>query len=210
MITLPIKKVKEALDKIFTSNGYSVKDINIKFPDPLSMTFGSDGTSISLSFLQNLPKISWKKFITISALIEGIKLSDDGGTIKIKYFPDLKFTYSKDKTSTEELFMQNINISDIEEEIKAQYPDTERRKIANLCLQYANEWATICTSSGLSSQDFKSNEKRLKKDCANFVKDSIREEKAHGSFIISFIVIYVLLPVILKWIIEKIFSKLTS
>jgi hypothetical protein len=208
MITLPIRKVKEVLNKIFESTGYSFKDLNIKFPKPLEMTFGEDNKrSVSLLFTKNLPKISWKKFITISAWIQGIVLSDEGGTIKIKYFPDLKFSYTKD---SEQLFGEKkIDLSDIEREIYSQYPDEERQKIAKVCLRYAHEWAIICSSSGMTSADFKSN-KKLKKDCYNFVKDCIKEDKRHGSFIISFIVIYVILPVILKWIIERLFEKLIS
>lgn len=208
MITLPIKKFKEVLNKIFDSTGYSFKDINIKFPQPLDMVFGqSEDGNISLLFNKNLPKITWKKFITISAWIQGIILSDDGGTIKIKYFPDLKFSYTKD---AEQLFSSKVlNVTSIEEEIHNQYPDEERQKIAKLCLHYASEWAIICSSSGITKDDFKNN-KKLKKDCFNFVKDSIKQEKKHGSFVISFVVIYIILPVILKWIIEKLFEKLIS
>lgn len=208
MMTLPLKKIKEILNKVFDAAGYAFKDINIKFPQPLQMTFGEETNgNVSLIFNNNLPNISWKKFITVSAYIQGIVLSEEGGTIKIKYFPDLKFSYTKDQ---EQLFAGNlIDTLELEEEIKSQYPDEERRKIANLCLQYASEWVTICSSSGMTKEDFKSN-KGLKKDCAKFVKECIKKEKRHGSFVISFIVIYVLLPVILKWIIERIFNKLTS
>jgi hypothetical protein len=208
MMTLPLKKIKEILNKIFDSTGYSFKDVNIKFPQPLQMTFGEDPSGdVSLIFNNSLPNISWKKFITISAWIQGIVLSENGGTIKIKYFPDLQFSYTKD---SEQLFTaKTFTLDDIKEEINEKYPDDERKKIADKCLQYADEWVTICYSSGVTSEDFKSN-KRLKKDCYNFVKESIKEEKKHGSFVISFIVIYVILPVVLKWIIEKIFAKLTS
>lgn len=206
MISLPIKKLKEILNKIFDSTGYSFKDINIKFPEPFEMSFGQDKSkNVSLLFTKNLPRISWKKFITISAWIQGIVLSDEGGTIKIKYFPDLKFSYTKD---SEQLFASKaLDLTSIEQEIRSQYPDEERQKIASLCLHYANEWAIICSSSGLTRDDFRNNRK-LKKDCFNFVQDCVKEDKKHGSFIISFIVIYVILPVILKWIIEKIFEKL--
>ena len=208
MMTLPLKKIKEILNKIFDSTGYSFKDVNIKFPQPLQMTFGEDPSGdVSLIFNNSLPNISWKKFITISAWIQGIVLSENSGTIKIKYFPDLKFSYTKD---SEQLFAsKTFTFDDIKEEINEKYPDDERKKIADKCLQYADEWVTICCSSGVTSEDFKNN-KKLKRDCHNFVKESIKEEKQHGSFVISFIVIYVILPVILKWIIEKIFAKLTS
>lgn len=206
MMTLPLKKVKEALDKIFTSTGYSFKEINIKFPQPLNMTFGTDGNNVSLIFLKDLPRISWKKFITISAWIQGIVLSDTGGTIKIKYFPDIKFSYTKE---SEQIFGQMVfDSSDILNEIKSQYPDEERQKIANLCLQYGAEWATMCYSTGMTSKDF-ANNKKLKKDCYNFIKESIKKDKQYGS-VVGFIILFVILPVILKWIVEKIFAKLVS
>ena len=120
MMTLPLKKIKEILNKIFDSTGYSFKDVNIRFPQPLQMTFGEEPNgNVSLTFNNSLPNISWKKFITISAWIQGIVLSENGGTIKIKYFPDLQFSYTKD---AEQLFgSKNFTLDDIKEEINKQY-----------------------------------------------------------------------------------------
>lgn len=211
MITLPIKTLKEALEKVFSKGGYSFKDFSIKLPQPLNMTFGIvDDNKISLKFLDKLPVISWKKFITVSASIQEIILGNDGGIIRVKYFPDLKFQYSKtDQDVT--LFGSKINLEEIKSEIDKEYGDEERRKIANLCLHYADQWVTMCCVSGVTPEEF-ANNKLLKKDCYHFVKDSVVEDfkQNHGSVVISFILIYVILPIILKWIIEKIFKKLTS
>jgi hypothetical protein len=209
MIILPIKNLKVILDKVFSSTGYSFKDLYIKLPQPLNMIFGIvEEDKISLKFIDQLPKISWKKFITISALIQEIILDNDGGVIRIKYFPDLKFQYSKSETTN--FYSSPIILEELYDEINAEYPDAERRKIANLCLHYANEWVTMCCASGVSVDEIVSN-KDSKKNCYRFVKESIvNNENKHGSIVISFILIYVILPIILKWIIERIFKKLSN
>jgi hypothetical protein len=182
MIILPIKNLKVILDKVFSSTGYSFKDLYIKLPQPLNMTFGIvEEDKISLKFIDQLPKISWKKFITISALIQEINF-----------------------------YSSPIILEELYDEINAEYPDAERRKIANLCLHYANEWVTMCCASGVSVDEIVSN-KDSKKNCYRFVKESIvNNENKHGSIVISFILIYVILPIILKWIIERIFKKLSN
>jgi len=210
MITLPIRDIKKTLDEIFSNSGYSFKDFSIKLPQPLNMTFGTvDGDKISLKFVNKLPIISWKKLITISASIQEIILGNDGGIIRIKYFPDLKFKYTEDIDGVT-FFNYGINFNDIKSEINEVYDDEERRKIANQCLRYADEWVTMCCASGVQRSEFSN--RRLKNDCYRFVKDNVITEykQNHGSVVISFIVIYVILPIILKWIIEKIFKKLTS
>lgn len=208
MITLPIKTLKTALDKVFSSAGYSFKDVGIKLPQPLNMVFGTvEENKISLKFIDKLPKISWKKFITISALIQEIILGDEGGIIRIKYFPDLYFQYAK----TEAIFgSAPFNIEEVKAEIDAQYPDEERKKIASRCLHYANEWVIISYSAGINLQEI--GVKKLKNDCYNFVRESVIKDckENHGSFVVSFILIYVILPIILKWVIERIFARLSN
>jgi hypothetical protein len=203
MITLPLKDFKEAIDKVFTPKGLSFGNVGIKLPEPLNMTFGTNGKDVSLSFTKDLPRISWKKFITLSAWIQGIVLSENGGTIRLKYFPDLHFSYH----AGDENFGYSFALDDMQQEIEAQYPDAERQKIAKLCLQYVSEWVTICYSSGVDKEQFKS--KKLKKDCYNFVRESIKKDEKYGS-IIGIILIFVILPVILRWVIDKVFAKVVS
>jgi hypothetical protein len=202
-----LKLLKDILDKVFASDGYTLDNFNIKIGQPLSTSFAIEEDKIALKFLQNFPKISWKKFITISAWIQGIDLTSTGGTLKIKYFPDIKFSFGATK---EENFASQpmIDLSPIKEELKTRFPDEERQKLASLCLQYAEEWATICHSQGMTRQDFKN--PKLKKDCYNFVKESIDNETKHGSVILTIILLYVVLPVVLRWIIDRMFSQLTA
>jgi hypothetical protein len=205
MITLPLKDFKEAIDKVFTSKGLSFGNVSIKLPQPLSMIFGTDGKNVSLSFTKDLPKISWKKFITLSTWIREIVLSEKGGTIRLRYFPDLNFSYH----SGDESFGYNLVLDDedMQQEIKAQYPDVERQKIAKLCLQYVSEWVTICYSSGVDREQFKN--QKLKKDCYNFVRESIKKDEKYGS-IIGIILIFVVLPVILRWVIDRVFARVVG
>ena len=207
MISLPIKNIKDILNQVFNESGYTNQDINIKLPKDLDVKIDYKENTFTLSFTGKLPLISWKRLIMLSARIQGLELNETGGCLKIKYFPDIKFLYENDKEKKQE---PPPDFTGIEEEIKSEYPDEERQKIASLCLQYASEWATIGYSSGLTKEDFRRDSKRLKRDCYHFVRESVIKEKKYGSVIISFILIYVILPIILKWIIEKIFRRLVD
>lgn len=206
MISLPIKHIKDILNQVFNDAGYTNQDINIKLPKDLDVKIEYKNNTFILSFTGKLPLISWKRLIVLSARIQGLELNETGGRLKIKYFPDIKFIYDEENKTQ----MEPLDFSDIAEDIKSQYPDEERQKIASLCLQYASEWATISYSSGLTKDDFRKNSRQLKRECYNFVKESVVRERDSGSVIISFILIYVILPIILKWIIEKIFRRLVD
>ena len=207
MMSLPLNDIKKIIDQAFSSIGYEHQGLTVKLPSRIDVKIESKNNDVNLDFTNKLPVVSWKKFITMSALIQGMELNQTGGKIKIKYFPDINFLYEQPQ-----LYGQTIvlDTGDIEQEIISEYPDDERQEIAKRCLHYANEWATICHSSGVTADDFRQNDRKLKRQCYCFVRDSIIEEKRHGSVIISFILIYVILPVVLKWIIEKLFKKLTS
>lgn len=207
MMSLPLNDVKNIIDQAFSSIGYEHQGLTVKLPSNIDVKIGSKDGIVNLDFTNKLPVVSWKKVITLSALIQGMELNKTGGKIKIKYFPDINFLYEQATNFYSEPIM--LDTSDIERDICNEYPDSERQEIAKRCLHYANEWATICYSSGVTKDDFRNNRK-LKRQCYSFVKQSIIEEKRHGSVIISFILIYVILPVVLKWIIEKIFKKLTG
>lgn len=207
MMSLPLNDIKKIIDQAFSSIGYEHQGLTVKLPSRIDVKIESKNNDVNLDFTNKLPVVSWKKFITMSALIQGVELNQTGGKVKIKYFPDINFLYEQPQ-----LYGQTIALDtgDIEQQIISEYPDDERQEIAKRCLHYANEWATICHSSGVTADDFRQNDRKLKRQCYCFVRDSIIEEKRHGSVIISFILIYVILPVVLKWIIEKLFKKLTS
>jgi hypothetical protein len=211
-MNIPIQQIRDIVDLIFSSTGYNIKNLNISFPHPLDIKIvrNADG-DIVLSFTESLPKVSWKKYITLSAWIQGIALGKNGGTLKLKYLPDINFNYDDD--STKELFGQSFDTSDIEEDIYSEYDDEERQVLAKKCLHYASEWATIASQSGVQfSQCTEISKRQLKRDCKNFVMENIKSdpEIVAGSVILTFLLLYVVLPVVLKFILERLFKKLFS
>jgi hypothetical protein len=208
-MAIPISQIKQIVDFIFSKNGYDIKNLNISFPQPLDIKVIKDPSeNIILSFTESLPRVTWKKIIKLSAYIQGLTLGKDGGTLKLKYLPDIKFAYD-DKA--EALFGSSFNFGDIEEEINSEYKDEERNFLAKKCLHYAGEWTTIASHSGTDFSNCDNYSKRqLKRDCKNFVMSNLKEdpEVMYGSVVLTFLLLYVVLPVILKFILERLFKKL--
>lgn len=208
-MAIPISQIKQIVDFIFSKNGYDIKNVNISFPQPLDIKIVKDTSeNIILSFTESLPKVTWKKFIKLSAYVQGLTLGKLGGTLKLKYLPDINFTYDD---NTEMLFGSSLNFSDIESQINSEYPDEERNFLAKKCLHYAGEWATIANQGGMDfSNCDKYTRRQLKRDCKDFVISNIKEDEEvrHGSVFLTFLLLYVVLPVILKFILERLFKKL--
>lgn len=205
---IQIKQIRDIINSIFSENGYDVNNLNIQFPDPLNIKIDKDDIeNISLTFVGSLPKVTWKKYITFSARIIGLTLGELSGILKLKYLPDVRFSYDD---PPEKMFGSKYSFNDIEEEIVTEYQDEERRTVAKKCLQYAEEWATIAGQEvDFASTDAKTR-KKLKSDCKNFVVDNIKDDQElqAGSVLLTFLFLYVVLPVILKFILERIFKKL--
>lgn len=204
---MDLKHIRDIIYQIFSDSGYMFNNMNIKFPQPLNVSITKKDDIISIDFVNDNPRISWQRIIRLSAHINGVSLGKDGGTIKLRYLPDINFSY--DKTSEQFFGSRTYDFSSIEQEINAQYADEERRKLATRCLQYGIEWATIASrSNDALSYATPKEQKILKQQCKEFIKDNIINEKRHGSAVLMFILLYVLLPVILKFIVEKIFRKI--
>jgi hypothetical protein len=202
---IDLKEIRDIVYQIFSDAGYSINNVNIQFPQPLGIKITKNDEDISLDFTDKVPKISIKRLITLSAFINGVTLKETGGVLKLRYLPDINFDYEK---SNELLSGNNFDFSDIANEIELEYQDDERKKLAAKCLQYGMEWVTIA-SQGVSFNECSSqDQKLLKEQCKNFIRENIREEQRHGSVVLTFILIYVLLPVVLKFIVERIFRKL--
>lgn len=202
---IDLKQIKDIVYQIFSEPGYSINNVNIQFPQPLDINISKNGESISLDFTGKTPKFSWKKIITLSAYINGITLNETGGILKLRYLPDIKFSYEK---TQELMFGNHFDFSDIQLEIESEYKDDARKKLAHRCLQYGTEWVTIASCSeefGIASI---AQQRLLKQQCKDFITENIREENKHGSAILTFILLYVLLPIVLKFIIERIFRKI--
>jgi hypothetical protein len=203
------QQIRDIVDAIFSNMGYDVKNFNIQFPHPLDIKIVRDEKdNIVLKFTESLPKVTWKRFITLTARISGISLGEKEGILMLRYLPDVPFSY--DDQSTEAIFGQSLDFSEVYADINEAYQDEERRILANRCLHYASEWATIANQSGSFSDTSSCNRRKLKKDCKNFVMDNIKNDSEiqAGSVIITFLFFYVVLPVVLKFVLERLFKKL--
>lgn len=205
------QQIKHIIDSIFSESGYSIKKFNVKFPYPLDISIVKDKDgSIDLTFTKALPTISWKKIIVLSARVNGITLKETGGVLKLKFFPDIPFSYEEE--NTEDYGNQNYDLSSIISDINTEYSDAESRFLANKCLHYASEWATIASQGCDLSYASNSEKRKLKKDCKNFVMQNLKEdpELQAGSVVLTFLFFYVVLPVVLKFILERVFKKIFS
>lgn len=204
---IQLQQIRDIIYSIFSESGYSVNNLNIQLPHPLDIKIVRSEKEISLTFTESLPKVTWKKFISISARIIGVTLGETGGVLRLKYLPDIKFSYDQ---QPEQLFGQSYNFTDIEREINAEYDDNERRTVAKKCLHYASEWAKIASKGCNFSETDAVTRKILKRECRDFVLENIKndEEIRSGSVLLSFLFFYVVLPVILKFVLERLFKKL--
>ena len=167
---------------------------------------------LSLSFNDNLPSVTVKKiFIPVNVKVEGIVLKENEGSIRLKYFPDLTFTYEDGIKFSEPRFgSQAFDMTDFKEEIKKEFPDSQRRRIAETALKYANEWVNIANESGINfSQCNPNKKKKMYDDCNKFVHENMMKSKEieAKSAVLSFILIYFVLPAVISWIVKKLLDR---
>ena len=207
---IAIQQIKDIVDSIFSASGYNIKNFNVSFPQPLDIKIIKDkNDNIVLNFTGSLPKVGWQKLIRLTAWVQGITLGEKEGILRLRYLPDIKFSYEGENKN---LFGASYNTSDIAEEINEEFGDCEeKKKIADKCLHYASEWATIASQSGtVFSGCSERSRRRLKRECKDFVVDNLRNdpEIVAGSVLLTFLFFYVVLPVILKFVLERLFKKL--
>lgn len=179
----------------------------------------SAGDRTSIAFGNNYPRAEIKKLITLYVYVEQIVFGKEGGSIKLKNFPDINFGYDTD--SLVGLLAKNIpSIKFGEEDNKAEdvaialkFPNSEpKQKIAKLCLQYAREWSTIAMAGGVDFKNTTSRyeRKELKRRCAEFVRDNVQDrvEAEYGSVFLVFILITVILPAIISWSVHRLLDEL--
>jgi len=204
---MDISYVRQAIDEVFSKSGYKIDKFTLFCPDVLDVQLTKKDDSISFDFKNIMPKVQTKKLlIPLTAYVEGISLGVAGGTIKLKYFPDFNFNYSEFSEQRFGASTSNVNIDGLKLAISKEYPDIERRKIANLALQYANEWGKIVSQNDTSLEYCKKiNREKVQKDCYNFVYENIvnsKEIKAKSA-ILTFILVYLVLPAVIKWVVKK-------
>ena len=210
---IDLTQIETILSSIF-KDGLDLNGTKVSCKSPTQITVNSvDSDHIAIDFSNNLPKATVKKIIALSLDIQGIIFRKNSGTIKIKYFPDINFDYVKEGKVFGACGIDSVDFSSIEVEINQQYDDENRKKLADKCLQYAKEWATIASYGGVSFRtcDFYE-QQNLKRQCQSFVKESLMndEDVRYGSIILTFILLHVILPIIIKWIIDRVFQKLSS
>jgi hypothetical protein len=205
---MDISNIKDIVDKVFSEKGYSVNSLTFYLPQLTNIAINKSEKELSLEFVENFPKVSWKKFITLSTYLQDVTLGETGGSIKLRYIPRIQFSYGS--ALVLDNFGSQLNFDDVKDEIITAYPDTERKKLALLCLQYGSEWATIASQSEGFYESTAQNKRHLKLECKKFIESNIKEnsKSMHGSVILSFILLYVILPVVLKFVLERLFNKL--
>ena len=99
------KEISEVLFQIFDGDGYKVNGFTIQSQSPLIANIFGDQNQTSIKFGQNKPRASIKKLITLYAYVEEIVFRKEGGSIKLKNFPDIE----KLKDATRDIKFANGN-----------------------------------------------------------------------------------------------------
>ena len=202
------KQVSEVLFSIFSDDGYKVNGITIKSESPLIGNIYSSEQQTSIKFGNNLPKAEIKRLITLYAYIEEIIFRQDGGVVRLKNFPDISFGYEQSLISV--LFSEKFSCSrEMHELIEKTYTDEKKKKIAEKCLHYGKEWATIVSQSGGFAEASSSDRKALRSQCINFVVENVRHdvEQEYGSVILTYLLVFIVIPAIARFIITRLLEK---
>jgi isocitrate dehydrogenase len=207
-MSIDIEQIKRIIHDLFSKDGYKVNNFGVSCPNDLGMNIKKQDDCIDIMFTSNLPTVFLEKFIKFNVALQGISLGLTKGYIRLKNFPDIPISYTK--KSQEIIATSNHpNLDDIYADIDAEYQDEGRKKIAQKCLQYASEWTTIVCSNGVDLKDAKPVERRkLKKQCCQFVKENIQNEKDNYGFaILGTILLFYLLPILINWVVTKLLNK---
>ena len=207
------KQINVALRNLFNDNGLDINGVKIKSDSPCDVNISYEENSTTIKFTSSLPRAEIKRFITLTAYIEGIFFGKEKGSIKLRNFPDLFFGY-EETTSLVSLIQNNFYSSEcLDNEITTKFSCKEQQRIAKKCLHYAQEWTTLSMNGGV---DFKSagylTRYDLRRKCYNFVKENIKndlaEEEEYSSILLTFLFFSVILPAIITWVVHRILDQL--
>lgn len=202
------QKISEILFKFFSEEGYSVNGFKIKSKSPMIANCFYEQDQVSIRFSENKPRAEIKRLITFYAYIEELVFRNDGGTVRLKNFPDINFGYEQSLLS---IFFDNNYGSNIflMNDIEENYSDPKHKKIAERCLQYGTEWATIVSQSGGFCGIGPAQKKELRRQCYNFVVENVKKdvEKEYGSVILTYLLVFIVIPAIARFIITKLLEK---
>lgn len=203
---MEFSKIKEIVEGIFSESGYKIADFTFICPSDISLSVKKLDEAIHIDFKNSLPSVKTRKlFIPISVYVEGISLSENGGSIKLKHFPDFSFTYASGLVSEQRFGckQKSFDSKAFAQEVDSRYGDEERRRIAKTALKYAKQWADLVSQNNVECTE--ENRKQMAMDCENFVKESMMQSKEieAKSAILSFVLIYLVLPAIISWVVKK-------
>ena len=202
------REIYDSISDLFTDKGILVKGFKIKSKTPSVVTVRYDNDIAEITFGENQPRAEITKIITIYAYIEKIIFGPEGGSIKLRNFPDFSFGYGNEAETVKFCRFDN---SDICNEIEVKYSKKSYKDIAKKCLQYSEEWATMCMGRGVTFDNADYFDRyTLKDQCYNFVHENIVEdaEEKYGSIILTWVFLYIILPTIIRWIINRFLDKL--
>lgn len=83
----------EFMSSLFSEEGFKVSDFTLKVQSETSIDMYKNEDSIFIDFQENQPTITIKKIIKLKLSVEGIELREDGGILKLDYFPNIPFKY---------------------------------------------------------------------------------------------------------------------
>lgn len=208
------KEINDSLVKLFSNEGMEVNGFKIKAKSPFVANIEHEDSLTVISFGANQLKAEITKIITVYAYIEQIVFGKTGGSIKLRNFPDFSFSYESLSKSSDDGFKSNVRslCKDVEGEICDKYEGQDTYKeVAKKCLQYAEEWTTICHDSGIRFNDSDHIDRyTLRSECCDFVKNNIEEDakKRYGSIVLTWLFMYVVLPMIIKWVVNRVLERL--
>jgi len=214
------KEINDSLIKLFSNEGMEVNGFKIKAKSPFVANIENEDSLTVISFGTNQLKAEITKIITVYAYIEQIVFGKTGGSIKLRNFPDFSFSYNSfgdaccENKDSADCFKNNIRslCQNVETEICHKYEGQDTYKeVAKKCLQYAEEWTTICHDSGIRFNGSDHIDRyTLRSECYDFVKDNIEEDvkKRYGSIVLTWLFMYVVLPMIIKWVVNRVLERL--
>jgi len=83
----------QAMSSIFSEDGLKILDFTLKVQSETSIDIYKNDESIVIDFQENQPTVTIKKIIRLKLTVEGIELREDGGILKLDYFPNIPFKY---------------------------------------------------------------------------------------------------------------------
>lgn len=88
-----MKNPYEVIHAIFSKGGFKFSNFCLKVENETSIDIYKNEDTIIIDFQENQPTITIKKIIKLKLSVEGIELREDGGILKLDYFPNIPFKY---------------------------------------------------------------------------------------------------------------------